>query len=521
MLGVLVRARIIRVFGLTMSRKTAGALVLIAALLAFAMAFQGSRGIWEPDEGRYTNIALRMLRTGDFLVPEFNEDVPHFAKPPLTYWAIAGGVTLLGRNEWGARLPSGLAFAGTALLVFAIARKIMPDRRWLPPLIYATSLFPFAAANLVTTDTLLTLWETLAALGFVCWWQGKEKRPGTGFLIVMWAGFGLAFLTKGPPGLLPLSAILVFVLLAGGWRSAFRMFSVTGLMTFAAIGFSWYLVVVATHPGLATYFLRDEVARRIASGSYGRNPEWYKGFVIYVPVLLLGTLPWNIFLVRAARSIPGTLFSRTWWRKQLEGDSWVVFPTLWLFLSLAVFFVSKSRLPLYVLPLFVPIALIIGRWIVLPSKRQARVSLLAAWIVILLALKFAGSLFPYSRDSRAMAQVIASTIQPVPSNIIFVGIDPFWGLNLYLNCEVERVMPPSPAGTPAKKTLAHELEKKEKRTLFVVDKSEEARVIDTSRSLGYPLLKLGQSGSRVFLARPGELSSARDLSMGVSGRSHQ
>jgi 4-amino-4-deoxy-L-arabinose transferase-like glycosyltransferase len=513
-------AWIVKVVEMAEGRKFAGGVLLFVALLSYIMMFQGSRGIWEPDEGRYTNIALRMLQTGDFLVPAFNDEVLHFAKPPLTYWAIAGGVTLLGRNEWGARLPNGLAFAGTALLVFAIARKIMPDRRWLPPVIYATSLFPFSAANVVTTDTLLTLWETLAALGFVCWWQGRERRLENAFLTLMWAGFGLAFLTKGPPGLLPLSAILVFVLLAGGWRSALRLFSVTGLVTFAAIGLSWYLVVVATHPGLATYFLHDQVALRFGSSSYGRNAEWYKGFVIYVPVLLLGALPWTFALVRASRSLSENLFSRRRWKHRLEEDPWVVFVTLWFFLPLAVFFVSKSRLALYILPLFVPMALIIARWVILPSRRKARVYLLASWMMVLLALKFAGSLFPYARDSRALAQVIASTVQPVPSEIVFVGIDPFWGLNLYLRCEVERVVSSSRAGTPAQHSLVEELEKKEKWTLFVVDKSEEASVIDTSRSLGYPLLKLGQSGSRVFLARPGELSGARDLSMGVSGRSH-
>jgi 4-amino-4-deoxy-L-arabinose transferase-like glycosyltransferase len=500
-------------------RKLASGVLLMVALLFYIMIFQGSRGIWEPDEGRYTNIALRMLQTGNFLVPEFNDEMPHFAKPPLTYWAIAGGVTLLGWNEWGARLPNGLAFAGTVLLVFAIARKIMPDRRWLPPLIYATSLFPFAAANLVTTDTLLTLWETLAVLGFVCWWQGRGSRPGTAFLALMWAGFGFAFLTKGPPGLLPLSAILLFLLLAGGWRSALRLFSGTGLVTFAAIGFSWYLVVVATHPGLVTYFLRDEVARRIASGSYGRNPEWYKGFVIYVPVLLLGTLPWTFSLVRAARSIPGPLFSRTWWRKEWEGDPWVIFLMLWFLLPLAVFFVSKSRLPLYVLPLFVPIALIAGRWIAWPSRRKVRVYLLAGWIAILLALKFANSLYPYARDSRAMAQAIASTVQPAPSEIVFVDSDPFWGLNLYLHCEVERVTSSSQAGTAAKGTLVEELKKKEERALFVVDKSEEIRVVETSHALGYPLRKIGHRGSRVFLVLAGALSSARDLPMVEPGRS--
>lgn len=38
-----------------------------AVLLVFllAIAFHGTRGIWEPDEGRYTVVALEILRTGD------------------------------------------------------------------------------------------------------------------------------------------------------------------------------------------------------------------------------------------------------------------------------------------------------------------------------------------------------------------------------------------------------------------------------------------------------------------------
>ena len=62
----------------------------IAVLLAFA--FLGSRGIWDPDEGRYTNAALNMLETGDWVHPMRNAYVGHWTKPPLTYWAIAASI---------------------------------------------------------------------------------------------------------------------------------------------------------------------------------------------------------------------------------------------------------------------------------------------------------------------------------------------------------------------------------------------------------------------------------------------
>ena len=46
-------------------------LVLLALALAFG--FLGSRGLYDPDEGRYTNVALTMLESGDWINPQRNE----------------------------------------------------------------------------------------------------------------------------------------------------------------------------------------------------------------------------------------------------------------------------------------------------------------------------------------------------------------------------------------------------------------------------------------------------------------
>lgn len=64
----------------------------LARALLIAFAFQGSRGLFEPDEGRYANIALQMLETGNYLDPRLNSETLHFAEPPLTYWLIAGSI---------------------------------------------------------------------------------------------------------------------------------------------------------------------------------------------------------------------------------------------------------------------------------------------------------------------------------------------------------------------------------------------------------------------------------------------
>ncbi len=484
-----------------------GTILLLLVLLAFSMAFQGSRGIWEPDEGRYTNIALRMLQTGDYLVPSFNDDTVHFAKPPLTYWAVAGGMALLGRNEWGARLPNALAFAATVLVVLALAGRMMPGRAWLPPLIYATSIFPFGASNIVTTDTLLTLWEALAVLGFVAWRRGGEGPGGSVPLMVMWGGFGLAFLTKGPPGLLPLLAIAVFVALTEGPRGLPRLLSLSGIVLFSTIGFSWYMLVASTHPGLMTYFIHDEFFNRIASAAHHRNPEWYKPFLIYLPVMVFGTLPWSFPLVRALGALPETVLSRSWWGGKLKADPWPIFLVLWVAVPLLVFSLSRSRLPLYILPLFVPLSLVIGRIAGVSLQRGAALYLLAAWIVTLPFLKLAGSYFsPFARDSREMAREIAQTVRPLPREAVFVDSGAYWGLKLYLHCEVEEVSTGARSGgkTPPEETLAEELSEREPGVLLIARGRDVPKVMADCQRLGVDARVLGGHKSWSFLSPGGE-----------------
>jgi 4-amino-4-deoxy-L-arabinose transferase-like glycosyltransferase len=485
-----------KISGTIYNNKSFRAIVLILMLIAYAMLFQGSRGLWERDEGRYTNIAVRMLQSGNLLEPSLNDDAPHFAKPPLTYWAIAGGIKLLGWSEWGVRLPNALAFVCTVLLIYAISRRITPERPWLSPVIYATSLLPFIASNIVTTDTLLTLFETMAVTAFICWWHHKDASV---FLIIMWAGFGLSFLTKGPPGLLSLLVIFAFILLTDGWKSLSQIISPSGLALFLLFGFGWYITVAAIRPGMVKYFLADEVAGRIFTGMYHRNPEWYKGFAIYIPTLMIGTLPWTFSLLSGARSIHRTLLSITWWREKLNNDPWTPFLFLWVLLPLLVFFLSKSRLWLYILPLFVPVSLITGRLPIFHSRVNRKILLLAIWIIMLIGLKFAASRFPYDKDNRTLARAIADIDRPLPAEVVFVDADPYWGLSLYLQCEVEPVVSSSPAKTSLTETLAEEFDNNEPGSLFIAKKNREAEVIKTCRSLGYPVRTLGQTDKWVFM----------------------
>src|ERR1700752_1424987 len=89
--------------------------LLVLVVLAYACAFRGTRPLYSPDEGRYTNVARNMLDNGDWLIPMLHQKETPWAKPPLRYWSGPTSFAVSARHEFAAWLPGALAFAGTVL----------------------------------------------------------------------------------------------------------------------------------------------------------------------------------------------------------------------------------------------------------------------------------------------------------------------------------------------------------------------------------------------------------------------
>jgi 4-amino-4-deoxy-L-arabinose transferase-like glycosyltransferase len=445
------------------TRRDAWLILLLG--LAIGLAFQGSRHLYDPDEGRYTDVAHEMVDLNDWLVPRLDPERPHFTKPPLTYWTIGVSFNLLGRNEWAARAPNAIAFALTGLLVFGIARLLGLLNPVLAAGIWLTMWGPVLAANIVTTDTLLVLFETLAAFGFVA--SGlvtQDAAPRRAGLRWMWAAFGLAFLTKGPPGLLPLAAIVVFVI----WRRrrhVAALFDPLGIIAFVVIGLAWYVTLIWHSPDLLRYFVLHETVGRVASGEHHRNPGWFGWLAVYPPTLLIGSLPWAATAVFAARVRRGKTML------PLPPDI-RRFLALWLALPLAIFILAQSRLPLYVLPLFVPLALAFAA-VASPVLARGRTAVVALAVAsaLAIALKGGGSLLHGEGDAHRLALELrqAADLSTV-DEVAFVDIPARYGLKHYLHLDVEQIESHPGAlgseGYSAPESLCHELHMPE-RVLLV------------------------------------------------------
>ncbi|HKE96824.1 MAG TPA: glycosyltransferase family 39 protein, partial [Povalibacter sp.] len=408
---------------------------LVAILVLLGFCFQGSRPLWEPDEGRFVNIALQMLDSGDWWVPRFNDEQIHLAKPPMTYWLLAASMTVFGRNEWAARVPHAIAFVLTALLVADIARGLASARPRLAALVWATSVAPLAGAFVVTTDAILVLFQAAAMCAMVRAGVPQAENIDRRWIRLCWLAFALAFLTKGPPGLLPLLAIVVWLAWQRRWQTLGGLFDAVGVAVFLGVGLGWYVAIAARVPGAAGYFLGYEFVDRIFTGVHGRNAAWYGALSVYVPTLVLGLLPWWPFTLRrpeaAGESSPAL-------PRSSRGFLWS-----WFAVPMVCFALARSRLPLYVLPLFIPLTVLVTDRIGVPQRSPRTLALFAtAWIVAVVIAKGLLADLSSERDAKELTQEFAAAAARLSgplSEIVFVDAAPEFGLRLYTAAPVKEL----------------------------------------------------------------------------------
>lgn len=410
-------------------------LVFLAGLVG--LGFQGTRGLFETSEGRYAECAREMVQSGDYLHPTLNHR-PHWTKPPLTYWVIAGGLNLLGMNEWGARAGHALAFIVTALLVAGIGRTLYDAPTGLAAgLIFATSPLPSLGAFSLTTDMILTLWETAAMLAYAG--SVRAALPGRQqwYVRLFWLFLGLGFLTKGPPALLPLVPVLIWNRRQSQPRP--RLWDPAGLAAFAAAGFSWYAVVCLQTPGLWRVFLGQEIVDRVTSDAV-HNHAWYKAPSVYLPPAALGLGLWSVmgFAAVARRRLYHWRVLRAEFRAGTPGALLL----LWFAIPMAVFACATSKLQLYILPLAVPLALAVARGL---TRRETASPGLPRWVpaaaaacaLTLVGAKAVAAYVPNKHDMRRLARQCAA-LESRPAQTVVFDHSKMYGLQFYLGDELLR-----------------------------------------------------------------------------------
>jgi 4-amino-4-deoxy-L-arabinose transferase-like glycosyltransferase len=354
--------------------------VLLAAFGTLFFQFLGRLPLIDPDEGRYIEIPREMLERGDFITPMLNQ-VKYFEKPPLHYWLNALSLSVFGENEFAARFAGTLCGLLTVLLVYYLGRQLMGRRSGL----YAAILLGTAGGFLVQsrinfTDMTLTFFLSAAFAFFSLAERDGEPRKAR-YYCLFYLFMALAVLAKGLIGIvLPGAVIFIYLLCTRRWGMLREMRLVSGGALFLLVSAPWFVLVSLKNPEFPQFFFIHEHFQRFLTKVHHRyQPLWF-----FLPVLLGTMLPWSPF-------IPAAL--KRGWRER-SSRTQTLFLLLWAIVIFAFFSKSSSKLVPYILPVFPPLALLIGNWFagVAPEVSVRRHAGFLAGLLVLLGA--AGIAYP-------------------------------------------------------------------------------------------------------------------------------
>ena len=345
---------------------------LLLAFVVFYLLPLMSHGLWIPDETRYAQISQEMRLSGDWIAPHFM-GIRYFEKPIAGYWMIAIGQAVFGDNLFGVRIASALSTGLSVWLTYLIARRLWNDPRksGACALLYMSFGLIAGQAGYANLDPQFTFWVNLSlvALWFALDHPSSQRRIGAWALLGLACGMG--FMTKGfLAWLLPVLIALPYMLWQRRLGELLR-YGPIAVVVAAVVCLPWVLAIHHQEPDFWRFFFWHEHIRRFAADDAQHARPWW----FYLPLLVVSNLPWALLL-------PST-FIQAWKHKAQPA---IGFLLLWLLLPLGFFSLSNGKLPTYIMPCLLPLALLMGHTVVgMLDQAKGRVIRLNGVLNVLLA----------------------------------------------------------------------------------------------------------------------------------------
>jgi 4-amino-4-deoxy-L-arabinose transferase-like glycosyltransferase len=342
-------------------------------------------GLVGADEPRYAEVAREMLARNDFVTPILYGK-PWLEKPALYYWRAMFSFREFGIHDWSARLPSA-SFAFTLIvLIYLHMRRFRPGGQLDAALITASCAGFIAFSRGASTDMQLAAPFCIGMLGWYAWYETDSKF----WLFDLYFFVGAATLAKGPVApFMAIAIILSFTALRREWSLLRRSIWIPGIILYLAMVLPWFIAVQRRNPIFLRVFFLQHNLERFATDLYKHEQgAWY-----YLPVMLLGLMPWAVIAVAALVDAVQGSFAE--WRARRAknryighhrpGDAFPEFLVLWALFPIVFFSFSKSKLPGYVLPSIPALTILAGDY--LNRKRHQG---LQPWLLVIHAVLTGG-----------------------------------------------------------------------------------------------------------------------------------
>ena len=357
--------------------------LLLAGFCGFLFFFGlAAFGFIGADEPRYAQVAREMLARRDWITPTLGGK-PWLEKPALFYWQAMLAYSILGVKDWVARLPSALDATLMVIGVYWFLRRFRPGFELDGALMTAAAAGVIGFGRAASTDMPLAATFTLALLAWYAWHESGRRA----YLAACYVMLALAALAKGPVA--PCLAAVIVALFAWAkrdWAVIQRTLWLPGILAFCAVALPWYVAVQVKNSDFFRVFILEHNLARFGTNLYHHpQPFWF-----YLPVTLLGLLPWTVFAAAAMVEC-----FRQWWARGremlLSQDGFDVFLAIWLLAPVIFFSLSRSKLPGYILPALPAGTLLLGEFV---RRRVASDKLPNLALIVLHAVTAAAPIIP-------------------------------------------------------------------------------------------------------------------------------
>tara|TARA_R110002167_G_scaffold91458_1_gene246044 strand:- start:98433 stop:99872 length:1440 start_codon:yes stop_codon:yes gene_type:complete len=335
-------------------------ITLILSLMLMRLISLGMFPLYDTTEARYGEMARIMFETNNWVTPQFDYNVPFWGKPPLQTWISAVSFTWFGISEFSARLPHFVCGLFTGFLTFRFARSLANTHTAVFSLLILTSSLGFILAiGMVMTDSALLMTYTLAMVSYWrCYSQKDKVVSGHLFFVAL----AIGMLIKGP-----VVVVLIVISLCcwSLWHGCFQIAIrglpwLSGILLFLLLTLPWYIWAEIRTPGFLEYFILGEhVQRFLVSGwqgdLYGTAHVKPRG-IIWLYWLICAS-PWSFILLGIGiKKYRGIALPKT----QVQGQGINKYLICWMISPLLLFSLAGNILPIYVLPGFSALAVLIA-----------------------------------------------------------------------------------------------------------------------------------------------------------------
>lgn len=322
-------------------------------------------GLYSAQEGRGAIIARNMIESGNWLHINI-KGAYETEKPIMCYWFYALSGSLFGVNEFSVRLPSIIASVFTVLLACWLGIRIYGKTTGFLGGFILSSMIGFVnLGRLARIDIVLCAFYSAAmVLLYIGYF---EKRKANRFLYLFYLVLALSVMIKGPVSVaLAGLTVVVLAIKDRDLRIFWHLKPVSGLLIGLAINAPWYIYEILRTDGAFAedFFLNQNLSRFTGVNMAYRGGRRQTVFY-YIPKLFGMAFPWSLLA-------PFALYNfRKKWTK-LKSDTWYLL--VWAGVVFVFFSLAAIKRGDYLLPMFIPVAILTGRYLAWIIERQPRLS---------------------------------------------------------------------------------------------------------------------------------------------------